>query len=323
MNIPANIKCRILNPTDDGYHYFFGYYDIHADSADDTRHLFHRTKLDYRDRLPGLNDVAELGYIDLKTGEITVFAETTAWNFQQGAMLQWNPAAPNDEVIYNVRDAVDSGEFRCCVHNLMTDKKRFCERAVANVSPDGKWGLAINMPRVYDFRPGYGYYRDGGDKWADVAQPEDDGIYLVNMETGTSKLIVDYARIAREFPIEGFEDAKFAVNHITFNTASNRFLFLNRNFPPKGQGWKTSLYTCDLDGNLFQLLGNTFVSHYNWKNESQIVGFLEYEKVWGVWLLDDLTHDAVKLESPHHNADLHTIYSPNRRYLIGDCYPDK
>jgi hypothetical protein len=31
------------------------------------------------------------------------FGETTAWNFQQGSMLQWHPASPEDTVIYNTR----------------------------------------------------------------------------------------------------------------------------------------------------------------------------------------------------------------------------
>jgi len=322
MKIPENgVKKRILTPND-GHHYFFGYYDLLSYDTADRRHLLNRVTLDYRDRLPGKDDVAELGYVDTVTGEMTLFAETTAWNFQQGAMLQWNPAHPDDEVIYNIRD--NDGEFRCVVHNLKTGSKRICERAVANVSPDGKWGLAINMPRVYDFRPGYGY-GDKGDKWADVPTPDDDGVYLVNLETGASKLIIDYARIAKEFPNADFDGAKFVVNHITFNTASNRFLFLNRNFrTEQNKMWATWLYTSDLEGNLYQLLEATMVSHYHWKDEKTILGYLKYNGVGGIFEIDDLTHNGVEVGDINvYRGDIHTLYSPDRRYYIGDGYPDK
>ena len=321
LKIPeGGVARRIITPQNDGYEYFFGYYDLQSYSADDTRHLFHRTKLSYLDRLPGKDDVAELGYVNLKTGEVTVFAETTAWNFQQGAMLQWNPAAPNDEVIYNIREG---NEFRCVTHNLTTGAKKIADRAVANVSPDGKWGLAINMSRVYAFRPGYGY-GDAPDPWADVPTPAEDGVYLVNLETGKSKMIIDYARIAKEFPNAEFDGAKFVVNHITFNTASNRFLFLNRSFPRPGKsGWATWLYTSDLDGNLFQLMEATMVSHYHWKNEKTILGYLAHNGVRGIYEIDDLCHDGKEVGDPIILGDIHTIYSPDRRYYIGDGYPDK
>ena len=320
MNIPKEgVKRRILTP-DDGYDYFFGYYDLPFIDSTDRYHLLHRVKHSFMDGLPTKDDVAELGYVDTKTGEVTIFAETTAWNFQQGAMLQWNLANPDEEVIFNIRDGE---EFRAVTLNLKTGKRKVAERAVANVSPDGKWGLSVNMSRIYDFRPGYGY-SDVPDKFADVPQPDNDGIYLVNMETGKAKLIVDYARIMREFPTETFKDAKFVVNHITFNTASNRFLFLLRNFKTETvRKWSTWLYTSDLEGNLYPLLSETMVSHYHWKDEKTILGYLRYDGNDGVFELEDLTHNGVDLRHPLYRWDIHTIYSPDRRYFIGDDYPDQ
>lgn len=321
MKQPKGSISRIITPDDNtGAQYFFGYYDLRAYSADDRYHLFHKVR--FRDRLPEKEDTAELGYIDLETGEVTYFAETRAWNFQQGAMLQWNPASPQDEVIFNVRD----GEgYRACTLDLKTGRRRYADRPVANVSPDGRWALSINLNRVYDFRPGYGYC-GVRDPWYDVPQPDDDGVYLVDMTTGRSKLIIDYKRILTEFPSQFYPDAKYVVNHITFNPASDRFLFLNRNFPnpEKGEyGWKTSLFTSDLDGNLFPLLHDTMVSHYYWKNAKTILGYLSYGDRPGVYEIDDLSHDGVRLESPYFDRDIHTIYNPQRSCFIGDGYPDR
>jgi hypothetical protein len=85
---------RVITP-DDGYHYFFGYYDLRATDGR-GRHLAHRVS--FMDRLPTPDDVAELGI--LEDGAFTPFATTTAWNFQQGAMLQWHPTRENT-VYYN------------------------------------------------------------------------------------------------------------------------------------------------------------------------------------------------------------------------------
>ena len=75
---------KILNPVDN-YHYFFAYYDMRATGDGiNQRHLAHRVK--FIDRLPTPDDICELGYIE--DGRFVKFAETTAWNFQQGAMLQ-------------------------------------------------------------------------------------------------------------------------------------------------------------------------------------------------------------------------------------------
>ena len=79
-------KPTILTP-DDGYHYFFGYYDLPATDLS-GRHLCHRVS--FMDRLPTAEDLAEIGY--LEDGRFVKIGETSAWNFQQGAMLQYHPS---------------------------------------------------------------------------------------------------------------------------------------------------------------------------------------------------------------------------------------
>ncbi len=320
-------KVRVISP-DDGYHYFFGYYDLNAYHENGKYHLANRVK--FMDRLPTAEDVCELGYLDLETREFTKFAETTAWNFQQGALMTYN-AENYDEVFYNVRRG--EHEYATCIHNLATGEKRYTDRACGCISPNGRWGLAINFARIYDFRPGYGY-AGPKDPFYDVNIPAEDGIFLVDMQTGKSRLLASYERISREFPNEIYKDAKFVVNHITFNRTSDRFLFLYRNFPtPTAPGWKTSLITCDLEGNLYERLHNTFVSHYHWKNDRQIMFYGEVDQVCGVHLVDDLSDDYITYDAPELTFDrrvvekgfndIHCIYSPDGRYFIGDNYPKK
>lgn len=82
-------------------HYFFGYYDLQPYDADEKLHLAHKTS--FRNRLQTKDDLAQIGVIDMKSKKYDVLDTTNAWNFQQGAMLQWNPKRADREAkrLYN------------------------------------------------------------------------------------------------------------------------------------------------------------------------------------------------------------------------------
>lgn len=143
------------------------------------------------------------------------------------------------------------------------------------------------------------------------------------METGKSKLIISISQILKEFPNECFTNEKFVVNHITFNTTGDRFLFLFRNFMTvECPCWSTTLITSDLEGNMYELLHNTVVSHYHWKNEREVLFDASVaNNEFGIYLLEDLTKNYTKYESPYFNRDIHCLYSPNQKYFVGDGYP--
>ena len=305
---------RIITPND-GYHYFFAYYDMRA-TGKSGRHLCHRVS--FMDRLPTAEDIAEIGY--LEDGNFVKISETTAWNFQQGAMLQYHPFLENT-VYYNV---CEDGRFQTLTHNFSTGEKKYADRASACISPDGKWGLGVNFGRIYDFRPGYGYagFRDAN---SEVNAPVDDGVFLIDMESGNSKLLLSYEKLA---PIAGFStEDKVLVNHITFNTASDRFVMLVRNFPMPGKrGWSTSMVIGDLDGNAFTVLPNTYVSHYHWKNDCEIVAHCTVEgDKKSMYLVNVDTKETTEYDMPYFhkegNGDIHCNFSPDGKYIIGDGYP--
>ena len=75
-------------------HHFFGYYD--KCPWDATGRYVPALEAGFSDRPPGHGDNAAVGMVDL--------AETVAWNWQQGAMLQWLPADAERLTIYNARD---------------------------------------------------------------------------------------------------------------------------------------------------------------------------------------------------------------------------
>ncbi len=311
---------KILTPENDGYHYFFGYYDLQPLDRRERMHLVHRVR--FMDRMPEPGDLAELGAIDLGTGTFVRYAETTAWNFQQGAMLR--RYRDDRQILYNVRDDAAPCGFAAEILDLETGKARRLPMPAADVSRDGRSVLSINFSRIYDFRPGYGY-AGPPDPFAEIRAPEEDGVFLTDVPAGTSELIVSYARMKREFPQPPFSDGKLLVNHITFNPSGTRFLFLLRNFPEPGKkGWKTQLLVSDLHGNLRRITDYCVNSHYYWKNDREILIFSsggDGRDRCGLWLMDAETGEKTLLPGDNPAFDIHCIYSPDRRYILGDSYP--
>ena len=304
-----------LSPVDK--HFFYGYYDNKQISDDGGKYLFHH--VDFIDRLPDAYDLCRLGYIDISSGEIIYFGETNSWNFQQGSMLEWDPAQ-KDTVFYNF---FDGSNYRSCRLNIKTGVRQIFPRANADISPNGKFGLSINFSRLYDFRAGYGYCNIE-DAFKNEIAPENDGIFLTNLYTAESHLLVSYKKLYKIFnKSEETKDCKVTINHITFNVESDRFIFLIRCFPKGSKEWKTGLGTCDLDGNVYLLRDYTFASHYFWKENGIILIYADCGEGKGLYELKDMTQAYQLYPNSFFNKDIHCTYSPNRHWIAGDSYPEE
>lgn len=314
MKYQGKVDLQVITPIDE-YNYFFGYYDLQPYDAKSERHLTHRTS--FADRLQNNKDIIEIGYITIKDKTFHKITESKAWNFQQGTLLQWYD---QDSVIYN--DFID-GKYCTVIRGVDGTLKKIIDRPLAHLSLDRKWGLSINFPRVFDFRPGYGYCNTV-DEFYNVNAPEEDGIFLVDIENNTSKLIINYKQLKELFPEKPYCDMKLVVNHITFNPFASRFLFLLRNFPEEGKKWGTILITADKDGGNIRKLTNYEVnSHYHWKNDAEIIIYSGLP-TWGIYFMNDQTGERTMLDDALCNDDdIHCIYSPDRTCFIGDGYPDK
>lgn len=317
--INKSVPVRRISPADGEY--FFGYYDLPAMRG--ALHLAH--KAPFADRLQKKGDRALVGVIDTDSGKFEELDETEAWNFQQGAMLQWNPAE-SDEMIYN---CVADGEYRAAVMNIKTGKKRFLDMPVANVSPKGDYALSVNFSRIYDFRPGYGY-ASFADRFYYKNHPEDDGIFLTDIKTGKSKMIISLDELWN-FAGSHFNgnDQKIAINHITFNTDGSRFLCLVRNFVKPGEQLITATVTANADGSdMFLLSDFAIQSHYNWRDRENVIFYasgkeLSCSRGWANnYILRDKSHSGEPVADYFFVGDNHMSYSPDRTLLLADTYPD-
>lgn len=242
-------------------------------------------------------------------------------------MLQWNPASPKDEIIYN---SLTDGGYNATILNINTGKKRFLDMPVATVSPKGDYAISINFGRLYNFRPGYGY-AEYGDPFYHHNHSDKDGVFLIDMKTGKSKLIISMEQIwqftGKYF---GGVDQKMIINHITFNTDGTRFIFLVRNFPEPGKKHDTALITANTDGSEMYLLSDYGVqSHYHWKNPEEIIFFaggreLDCARGWGNnYIMKDRTHEGIMIADGFFDDDNHMSFSPDRKLMLTDTYPDE
>jgi hypothetical protein len=305
-------------------HFFFGYYEVPAADAQ-GRHLCHEVA--FRDRFPTPADVAVLGTMPLPAPDtpvdaeqpFTPFAETRAWNFRQGSMLQWL-GGQADTCLYNV---FEGGQFGACVHNLATGARRILPLPVANVSRDGSKALCINMSRLYDYRPGYGY-EELPDPFADVLAPEQDGVTVMDLATGAYRQVLSYAQLADFLARERVlcEPRKLVVNHITSNPAGSRFMFLLRAFVTEpGQHWFTLLLTAAPDGSDLRLLPTWgMASHYHWRNEDELLiwTFTGPEKKGALVVINDRTGERAVVDAGFFPNDGHCSYSPDGRWILYD-----
>jgi hypothetical protein len=196
----------------DREHLFASYYGINSFNRSERYATVLETDIKFR--LPEETDPAVLGLVDLESLEFIPLTETRAWNFQQGCMAHWLGTSPDSLIIYN-----DFRERRyvSVIMNVFTRKElKVIPYPVSAVSPDGKEAISINFSRLRLTRPDYGYGGNGQDAKAEIQLPPDDGLFLVDLETGLARLIVSFEQIKDLIP--PLQDGSIAwFNHTLFS----------------------------------------------------------------------------------------------------------
>ncbi|NHN31904.1 hypothetical protein [Paenibacillus agricola] len=300
--------------------FFFGYYDNPAFSENGQYHLYHR--LDFMNRLQAPGDQIELGMIELNTGRMIPLIETRAWNFQQGSMLQWDPNAPNEQILFN---SLKDGAYRGTVMNIHTGDIRYLDAPIANVDPTGNYAVSINFSRMFNYRPGYGYV-DIADPYLNQNHPADDGIRLIDLQSGASKQVLSLDEIWNFIePIYRLEEAKLTLNHINFNTDGTRFVFLARSKQGPDQRRVTATLTANADGSgLHALSTYEYASHLHWKDPVHLLLHSANGEGDQLYLYPDGTTDEpVAIDKDYFLEDGHCSYSPDRAWVLYDSYPDE
>ncbi len=301
-------------------HHFFGYYDKCPWDATGRYLLAHETA--FMGRPPEPADEAVVGLIDTREGNAwRPFAGTTAWHWQLGSELQWVPGETARRTVHNEREG---NRFVSVLTDVDTGEQGRLPRPVYALRPGGRSALSVNFARLGEMRPGYGYV-GVPDPGREVAHPEDDGVYRMDLDTGRSELVLSLQRAAALNPRADMEEAKHWFNHVQINTDGSRFAALHRwRGPETGKGRRTRLLTCAFDGTGLRIVADDGkVSHYDWRDPHHILAWARQEDVGErYFLFDERTGGCEVVGDGILNCNGHCSFSPDRRRILTDTYPD-
>lgn len=243
--------------------HFFGYYYNNPLDSKAEKLLSHRTSFDGRELQSG--DEAEVGYFTLTDQQWHGIGTTEAFNWQDGAMLQWVPGREGVVVVYNL---LIDGVARGRKVNIETGEELILEKPIYAVHPSGKWAIGVNFSRLAVCRPSYGYRESSEiiNFWQGSIHP-DDGFFEIDLQTGKSSLLMTTAAVAAIEPrCDASSEALHYLQHPMWNPDGSRFIFLHR-YTTENGSFKTRLFSASHTGDaLYKFPDAALYSHAAWKD---------------------------------------------------------
>ena len=333
-------------------HHFFGFNDICPWST--TGRFMLALEVDFINRMPTRDDKATIGIIDLAdNNKFCPVAETFAWNFQQGSRQQWIPGEFN-KIIFNDRR---KDRFVSVILDIESEEREILPLPIYALSPDGSFALTVNFARLYRLG-GYGY-PGVADPTRNDPIPETDGIYRLDLKTGCVDLIIPISAVAKlGDTLAVAKNQHQYLTHILFNRDGTRICFLHR-WQLRDGGIYTRLITANPDGSELFCLAEGKLSHFDWRNSSQILiwgrhrplisnlrrrgifnrpifkgllslarkskGVFRRHRVLGdsYLLFTDKSGECKKVGVGVLTEDGHCSFSPDSRWILTDTYADE
>lgn len=256
---------NIIRATNSPKHHLFGFHDIIAFNQSGEKLLSLEADIINRPPLP--NEQFGVGYSNWETQEYINLGYTNAMNYPQGARQQW---LNNSHFIVNnqVGSVWGADIYDVSCGKKIESLKSTCHCATS----DEKYAFGINYSRLHRLG-GYGYIGIE-DKTALVDKPTDDGIYITEIATNQTELLISIAQVAEHDKSSSVDNGSHHyVTHLVLNPSNTRIAFLHRVFLPDG-GLRTRLMTIGVDGNDLRCIASGFLSHFDWKDDNTLF-------IWG------------------------------------------
>lgn len=242
---------------------YTGFFFYQCLQFDKTGRYLLAMQVDFENRDILADDQAQIGVIDLEQDNLwTKIGTTTAWNWQQGARLQWRPNS--EEFLWNDR-ALDRKSFVCRVHNFRNGQTRTLPRPVYELSPDGRTAL------THDF--------EGDHQGTDYAPlesndqpprgPSETGIWSMDLDTGEASLVMPLDKMASAAYPKGIPEANsFYIFREGWNPSGTRFI----TFVKDPQNKLYEAYSMAADGTDVRYLYHN-PSHHAWLDDDHVFDF--------------------------------------------------
>ena len=259
---------KIFKSPDDGYQYFFGYYDKSPLSLDGSKLL--ALQINFSDRMPGPQDEAKIGYFNLSDpkSSFTEVATTRAFNWQQGAMLQW-VEDKNTKIIFN--NFKNKKLISSIIDIKNTESRKDYTEGIYAVSPDSSYALSVDFKKHAGIRPGYSYAKNLFDTKDN--SNEEEFIFYIDLKTGKKKPIISLKEINILFPHKLAHKSLIQyLESIMISPTGKKFAFLHRfrtHF-----GIFSRLFVSDFNGDNVRLVSESGrMGHFFWKNDNEILAY--------------------------------------------------
>ena len=293
------------------------------------------TRLPFEDRLPRPGEAADIVVVDLETGEQRTVAETRGWDTQLGAQLQWG--ADDRTLLFNDVDLREWRPYGVRLDPLGGERHRL-DGTIYAVSADGRRSASACLRRIVRTQRGYGVVVPQDRVPENRGAPADDGIYVTDVATGASRLLVSTAEIFETaFPAavrDQYRKGDFYCFHVKWNAQGSRLLLVLRWLPRTWLPWKRkkkyrrlNVITLDADGRNARIAvpdtawrkgGN----HPNWCPDGEHVLMNLNARGDGIRFVR-VAHDGSGLETlaPTLRGSGHPTLHPDGRHILTDAYP--
>ena len=294
---------------------FFGFHDKSPWSEDGSLLLGHDVLGDGTDeRWRQGHPIGILLFSSSHWRHSTRIAETRAWNWQQGAQLQWMGAGR--EIVFN-----DFREGMCAgvVVNLNTGRERLLKYPVAAVSPDGERYASICFETFGRAMDGYGYAFEA----TGSASPVEPGTLICCTRKGSERHIALTDIPTRLEPCRDLEGVDF-FSHCLFSPEGERLLFLRRQSRPNRR-LRSELFSLDVEeGSVQRIEFEDMVSHLTWLGSEKILAYASTQEGGdGFYVADAISGEVVPWPPHPHGRDGHPHATPDGGKLVFDSYPDR
>lgn len=291
---------------------FFGYYDKSPWSPDGTQFLLHA--------LAHARQSGEISILvlDVHARTCQEIARSSAWNYQQGSMIQWIRWRGRVAVAFN-----DLVSGRPVTRILSPEGANLAEldRPIQCSTADGRFIASISVARLSAFRPEYGYERLRN---APLHSIDHDGLFLLDTSTETWSLRLTLRQLIEHASLPEFSVSAHWLNHVAFAPDGGPLVFLHRWGDSRRQ--KSRLYAVDLEtGAPNLLLDGGLVSHYCWLDAHTLLCYCESAAGYRYHVIDVREQFVRPVAAPSIAGltDGHPSFCPKTGLVITDTYPNK
>jgi len=311
-------RWRIQELNIKGKQAFCGYYDLCPFSKHEDGLLIHVAD---RKANPKVDEVT-LGLYFLDSNEFIPIHKSRKWCWQLGARLGW--LSHKEQLI--IANTGDDRGSRASIWQHRDGNFRLVQKIpmpLFDWSPTAGLGSSLNFTRLGEKRPGYGFDQ-GGTSNCHLEAPDDDGVFVVNLNNETHELVFSLAEAAR---ITSKPHNSFSyINHQSWNPSGTRLLFFIVN--QSADSRRSHAIVIDPNGeNLWSLDQTQFinVSHYRWISDSEfILTATTRDHGFSYFLVKDGGELSEHVRLPSPLIDGHPSLLPtDPQTILTDSYPDR